>query len=188
MSSIVRLSILASLLVAFGCSSIDTQFDYDPSVDFSGYTSYHLKTDLKIPGDVLQSNDFVRQRLYTAIENELKKKGLKVADEANADLIVVTYAGVKDKVNLSSYGYSAGPYYGGYGYHGYYGGSYSTTTVVTHYNEGTVHIEVMDAKKKALIWKGQGTGVIEQANSPQEREANVIEAVEEILYQFPPRR
>jgi len=180
----IRLALASLFLVAIGCSSLDVQYDYDPQTDFAQFTSYHLKTDIKVPGDVLQNNDFVRQRLYDAIEKELQRKGLRQADEASADLVVVTYAGVQERVNVNTYGYSAGPYWGGY----YGGAAYSTQTVVSHYNEGTVHIDIMDAKKKALIWKGQGKGVIEQAESPQEREAAVKEATEEILYNFPPRK
>ncbi len=98
-------------------------------------------------------------------------------------MIVVSYAGVKEKVNPNTYGYSARPYWSPY-----YNGSYSTQTVVTHYNEGTLHFDIIDAKAKSLVWKGQGTAVMEQMHSPQEQQQIIDEAVQEILYYFPSRR
>jgi hypothetical protein len=179
----IHLSFGFAMLILSACSSFDVNTDYDPSTDFASFKSYYLKPDVKIPGDVLQNMEFDRKRIFDAIERELQSKGLEQANESSADLIVVSYAGVKEKVNLNTYGYSAGPYWGPY-----YGGSYSTQTVVTHYNEGTLHIDIMDAKAKSLIWKGQGTAVMEQTRSPQERQQIIDEAVQEILYYFPPRR
>jgi hypothetical protein len=114
----------------------------------------------------------------------LMQKGLKAVAPDKADLIILTYAGVKDRVNLSTYGYSTGGYWGPY--YGGYGGGYSTQTVVNRYQEGTLHIDIMDSKEKALVWKGSGTGVISDARSPQERQQIINEAVMEILDEFPP--
>jgi hypothetical protein len=44
----------------------------------------------------------------------------------------------------------------------------------------------VDRAKKELVWKGYGTGVVGESKSPQERAANVNEAVIEILDNFPP--
>lgn len=184
----MKLLVLLFAAVALtACSSYDVSTDYNPATNFTTFRTFAVKKDLKIPGDVLQQNDFTRDRVYSAIESAMVRRGYHPTDEGTADLIVLAYAGVKDKVNMSTYGYSAGPYWGG-GYYGggYYGGGYSTQTVVTHYNEGTLHIDILDAKEKALVWKGQGTGVVEKSRSPKEREEMVNEAVGEILAEFPP--
>ena len=173
---------LASLLLLVGCSSYDVVTDYNPETNFQSYRTFAVKKDAKIPGDVLHENNFTRDRVYAAIESAMIARGFTLAEDGQSDLVILAYAGVKDKVNLSTYGYSTGPYWGG----PYYGGAYSTQTVVTHYNEGTLHIDILDAKEKALVWKGQGTGVVEKSRSPKEREEMVNEAVGEILAEFPP--
>ncbi len=179
------LTAMAAVLLA-GCSSFDTSSDYDPSTDFLRYRTFAVKKDAKIPGDVLAENDFTQKRVFAAIESVLMSKGLRMVSPDEAELIVMSYAGVKDKVNLNTYGYATGGYWGRYGY-GYPGGmAYSTQTVATHYTEGTLHIDILDQTKKELVWKGWGTGVISDARSPQEREQLIGEAVTEVLDNFPP--
>jgi hypothetical protein len=103
--------------------------DFDPATDFSKYRSFHVKKDARVQGDKLADNDFTQRRVFAAIEEILVSKGLSPATEETADLVVLTYAGVQDKVNLNTYGYSTGGYWGPY----YGGHTYSTQTTVTHY-------------------------------------------------------
>lgn len=177
----ICLSLILTIAIP-ACSSFDVNTDYNLATEFSKYSSYYLKADLKIPGDVLQSMEFDRTRIYDAIEHELKKKGFKSDREADADLFVVAYAGVKEKVNLDTYGYRSDVYWTSNN-----DGSNHAQKGEMLYTEGTLHIDVLDAKEKALIWKGQGRALANNAYSTQEREQNIIEAVEAILNNFPPR-
>ena len=185
MRLITMFAVVAALIVT-SCSSLGTGSDYDPSTDFLRYRTFAVKKDAKIPGDALaEAGEFTQKRVFAAIESVLMNQGLRVVHPDEAELIVLTYAGVEDKVNLSTYGYSTGGYWGPYGYGGY-GGGYSTQTVVNHYQEGTLHIDIVDSKKKELVWKGWGRGVIGEARSPQEREQIIGEVVMDILDDFPP--
>lgn len=145
------------------------------------YRTFNLNTNPRVKGDKLASNDFTQRRVYAAIEGNLASKGFRAVAEDSADLEVIAYAGVQERVNVSTYGYSAGPYWGPY-----YGGYSSTQTVVNRYDEGTLYVDVFDRRTKSLVWKAQGSGVIGEARSPQEREAIINEAVGEILDNFPP--
>jgi hypothetical protein len=66
----LQLSFAATMLIITACSSFDVNTDYDPSKDFASYKSYYLKTDVKIPGDVLQNMEFDRKRIFDAIEHK----------------------------------------------------------------------------------------------------------------------
>ena len=180
----VVLAAVAAVLLT-SCSSIDVKSDFDPNTDFLRYRTFAVKKDARIPGDALAESDFTQKRVFAAIETVLMQKGLRVVAPDEAELIVLSYAGVEDKVNLSTYGYSTGGYWGPYGYGGY-GGGYSTQTVVNHYQQGTLHVDILDAGKKELVWKGWGTGVLGEARSSQEREQLIGEAILEILDNFPP--
>ncbi len=185
----ILIAIMASLIV--GCSSFDVHSDFDPSTDFLLYRTFAVKKDAKIPGDALAENKFAQDRVFAAIEATLIEKGLRQVAPDKAELIVLAYAGVVERVQLSTYGYSAGPYWGGYGYggrgYGGYGGGYtSTQTVAHHYQQGTLHIDILDVEKKALVWKGSGTGVVGEARSPQESQEFISEVILEVLDNFPP--
>ncbi len=137
--------LVCSVLTA--CSQFDVTSDYSPDTDFSKYRTFHLKRDAKVQGDRLADNDFAQRRVQAAIEGNLVQKGFNSVAEESADLIILTYAGVQEKVNLSTYGYSAGPYWGPY----YGGGYHSTQTVVTKYDEGTLYIDIFDRASKSLV-------------------------------------
>ena len=84
----------------------------------------------------------------------------------------------------ASYGY---PYAYGYGYYGYRGGLYSGPEVQTvRYKVGTANIDVVDAKRKVVVWEGiaeqELTGEIMQ--NPQPAIDNVVA---KMFTQFPGR-
>ena len=61
----------------------------------------------------------------------------------------------------------------------------NNTTVSTSI-EGTLYIDVLDTKKKALIWQGIGTGYLDNAPTPEKKEERIHEFIEKILTKFPP--
>ena len=77
--------------------------------------------------------------------------------------------------NYNAYGYGWGwsPYYWGTGYN-----SVSTNT------EGVLYIDLIDAKKKELIWQGQGTGYLSQRMD--KKEERIKEFVSKIIATYPP--
>jgi len=128
-----------------------------------------------------------QNRIMNAISDEFKKKGL-LAVSSNPDLLIHTTAIVKDKQSLSS----NTTYTGGYGYGGYYrpygwGGGMSTgytTYSVDEYKDGSLIIEVVDAKTKNLLWEGIGNKEIDKP--AKDLDAAVKDAVAKILAGYPP--
>lgn len=57
-------------------------------------------------------------------------------------------------------------------------------TSVNRYTEGTLTIDFIDAKKKELIWQGQGEGVL--TKRMEKKDENIKEFVTRILEQYPP--
>ena len=102
MRLITMFAAVAALIVT-SCSSFDTGSDYDPGTDFLRYRTFAVKKDAKIPGDALsEAGDFTQKRVFAAVETVLMNQGLRVVSPDEAELIVLTYAGVEDKVNLST--------------------------------------------------------------------------------------
>lgn len=164
-----------ALLFLVRCSTISINQDYDPEYDFS-----KLKTYGFIP---LSSEAGIDQlsadKLGAAIKNELDAKGYTVADKADFGIALMFSS--KTKTNIQSYGY-------GYGY-GYWGrpGMYGTGGVdVTQYDEGTLVIDIIDMTEQKLVWRGIGSGAMEQSPTVEERTERINNAVNKILAQFPP--
>ncbi|HLP28490.1 MAG TPA: DUF4136 domain-containing protein, partial [Candidatus Didemnitutus sp.] len=109
--SLLGLCLSAAFLLT-SCGGWDVKTDYDPDITFSTLKTYWISDHTKIPNDILAKEEIVRKRVVSAIEADLNEKGFtKAADEASADLTVLTYAGVKEMVNYSTIGYSYGGYW-----------------------------------------------------------------------------
>lgn len=54
------------------------------------------------------------------------------------------------------------------------------------YDEGTLIIDVSDARKKELVWRGVGSGRLRKETTPEQMTQDIDLAVAEILAQFPP--
>lgn len=107
-------------------------------------------------------------------------KGYTLSD--TPDLMVSIFTKSHQEVNVNQY--NSGWGYGwGWGYNPYmYGGSAS----VSRHTEGTLFIDLIDAKKKELVWQGEGQGVLTQNSG--DKEARISEFVAKILEQYPPQR
>ena len=96
--------------------------------------------------------------LKSATRRVMESKGY-VYSETNPDVLLNFYANIQDKQEIVSspapmaggyYGYRAG-YYGGYGY--------GASTVDTYnYKQGTLTIDLVDPKQKALAWTATAEG------------------------------
>jgi len=52
--------------------------------------------------------------------------------------------------------------------------------------EGTLVIDIVDKAKKELIWRGLGTGVVQNYSDHEKLQASIDEYVRKILNNFPP--
>ncbi|MCS6918032.1 MAG: DUF4136 domain-containing protein [Chitinophagales bacterium] len=111
----------------------------------------------------------------------LESKGLRPSNDP--DLLVDLIVRTKEKQSASATTYDMGGYYGR---RYWYGGSVRTTQVhVDNYTEGTLIIDLVDARKKELIWEGRGTAEVTSSTVSEER---VTDAVNRILSEFPPTK
>ncbi|WP_396183313.1 DUF4136 domain-containing protein [Flavobacterium sp.] len=187
--SLIRIGIISLLFfLTVRCgSAILVTNDYDKGVDFKKYKTfsfYHLKTT----GEVSQVN---ADRLVNAIVLEMKGKGF-VESSDNPDLLInaVTVLTEKEAVSVSSEYYGYGGYYRPYAYG--YGYAYSTgypvenTAAVNTYNyrDGTIMIDILEAKSEKLIWEGTGTAEIN--TKPSDPAKVIVYAVSKIMESFPP--
>jgi hypothetical protein len=172
----IKLLPLLFLFVLVSCSSVQVATDYDKNVDFANYKSFAF---FKSGIDKVEISDLDKRRILNAIDAELTAKGITKSE--NPDLLVNIFTKSRQQVDVNQF--NAGWGYGwGWGWNPWMWGGRSTTVSTT--TEGTLYIDLIDARKKELIWQGEGVGVLTQnINKKDER---IKEFVKKILEKYPP--
>lgn len=182
MKTIKLLSLLFILVLADSCNSIKVAADYDDAVEFNTYRTYAYFQPGIEKADI---SDLDKKRILRAIDEEFAKKGFTKSE--NPDFMVNFFTKARKEVNVNQF--YGGWGYGGWGWGGYYGypwgwgGNYTTVSTST---EGTLYIDLIDARKKDLVWQGVGTGVL--TLDRDKKEERIKEFVSNILAQFPPQK
>jgi hypothetical protein len=52
---------------------------------------------------------------------------------------------------------------------------------------GTLAVDIVDAQKKQIVWRGLGTKEIDTKAKPEKRDTNINKAVEKIFKNYPPK-
>jgi len=176
--------LIATSLAA--CSSgAKIRSDYDKTADFSQYRTYDYYADAG--PETTGYRSLFSQYMEKAISAELESRGYVRSD--NPELLVNFNARLEDKTKVTT---SPAPMYGGYGYYGYRRGfydpwmgyGYGTETNVSQYTEGTVNIDIVDAKQKKLVWEAVGIGRVRD-DTFENLEAKVNAAVPKFFANFP---
>lgn len=168
------------LLAPLACSTVQVSVDYDPDEDFSAYRTYAwLPGTPEATGNSRLDTPMIHQRVREAIDQTLADKGFRRV-EANPDFWVAYFMSVEKKIDV----YTTNRLYGGYGW---------TVSIpetrVSEYDEGSLIIDVSDAREKELVWRGIGQGRLRKTplEDPEEQRKEVYRVVDEILADFPPK-
>jgi len=165
------------LLVMASCSSVRTASDFDKNVDFTQYKTFaFFKTGI----DKVEVSDLDKKRILHAIESQLLAKGMTKSE--TPDVLVNIFTKAREQVDVNQFNDGWG-YGWGFGWNPYMWGG---RTSVSSYTEGTLFIDLIDAKKKELVWQGEGSGVLTQNSGDKEK--RITQFVAEILEQYPPKK
>jgi len=181
--SVRKWAVVAAFAAVFmaGCATTPNTFaNADPSADFTSYKTYgffdHLATD-KEHYESMESNF-----LKVAVAQQFDRRGLTYHE--NPDLLVNFYINTKEKIRTRSVP-TMGAYYGFrdpfYDTWGGYGGF---ETRVDQYTEGTLNIDVVDARRKKLVWEGAVAGRVTD-DAIRNLEKTIDGAVAEIMKNYP---
>jgi hypothetical protein len=151
---LIAAALSAAALAAAGCASTpNVRVMSDPSADFTQYRTFGFASPLGTDRGGYQSA--VSQQLKTSARTQLEARGLRYV-EADPDLVVNFSATLDEKLRVSTTPTATM----GVGYYGYRAGMYSAwpmyqdQTTVTPYNEGTLNIDIADARRRQLVWEG----------------------------------
>ena len=170
---------VALALVPAIASAQKTTYDFDKSASFAQFKSFTMRDGTPT------KNELIDKRIVAAIEAQLAAKGFVRNDNA-PDVVVLFHVAYDEQKDISSF--SSGPMYGGYGYG--WGGGWGTTTTDVRVRDilvGTLAVDMVDAKKKQVVWRGLGTKEIDTNAKPEKRDQNISKAVEKIFKNYPPK-
>lgn len=177
------LVVAAALLTA--CSSGPAiKADYDPSVDFSQYRTFNFYNPMGIENPNYSS--ILGQMFRDAITRQMEQRGYTLSDDP--DVLMNVSARLEDKTKVTTYN---DPMYGGYygyrrGYYDpWYGYGYGTSTHVSQYTEGTVNIDMVDARAKRMVWEGVAVGRVDDDKTNEEVRTAINAGVAEMFASYP---
>ena len=175
MKKLTMVFFLSFLLITVSCSSTSVRYDYERDLDFSQFKTFGF---FPIPDD-FKTSELVLKRIGEAIATDLTAKGLTHTQD-NPDLLIAAHTGVKDKVQVSSYGYTYAPFY----YYGYWG---TSRTTVYQYEEGSLIIDIVDNAQDELIWRGVATRTLPSNPTAETIDKIIDEVVSKTMKNYPPK-
>lgn len=153
------------------CSSLKYIIDYDDQVNFFRYETYNFTP----AADSIPMNQLNKRRLFNAISREMNENDIKW--NAEPDIYVHVHMLMKGRTRTNvTYGQ---------GETVSLGSGFTTTYMdMSEYSEGTLFFDIIDAKRKQLVWTAKATGDIKGSYSYSEKDIQQI--VQKVFRKFPP--
>lgn len=179
-------AVLATFSIAAGAKP-HVKADYDHATNFAAYKTFAIVSPpgTEIDGYPAEITDTFRK----AVRAEMEKRGYKYS-ESNPDLLVnfsamlakKTGHDTLDKQEVGYYGYRQGervPVYKTWS-------TYTYDKGTKEYVEGTLNIELIDAKAKQLVWEGVAIGEVRSKTLKAEDPSPQIEkAIGHVFAKYP---
>jgi hypothetical protein len=171
-SSTIRLVGILALATVFGsCASMIVRSYVDPGVNLRHYRTYNWEPLVPRPtGDPrLDNNRFFHERVQTAVEGELARRGFEKTD--SPDLLIHYHASVSQEI---------------YVIHNEDSQQSSEAGTPEVYDAGTLLIDLVDARTHRLLWRAWAEDSFDGVIDNQAwMEQKVDQAVARILGQLP---
>jgi hypothetical protein len=172
--NLARAFVLVAAVSSLGCSTLQVGSDFDPRTDFSSYKTFDFKEGSK------PKNAQARRSVEYAIQTALEGRGLKGVDSGGSLDIFVHFV-LDTEIRYETYGYGTVGWYG-------WGWGGATVTTARAIPVGTLLIDLVDSRSKALVWRGLVKDEISMTLNPEEREKKAIGIAKQLFENFPPTK
>lgn len=158
--------------------------DADASANFAQYRTFAFYKPLAIEADGYAT--LTSGRIKAAARSEMEARGY-VYDETSPDLWLNLNAYMQRKTDVMTIPDVGYDYYYSYRRRAYFAVPYwREDAQVYRYTEGTLNVDLVDAKRNALVWTGAAVGRVSRSKSGQE-DAKIDAAMAEIFNRYPYR-
>ena len=183
---------LATFMTVFsvaGCATMSVETDYDRNRQIPSVRTFAwIEQPEKPVRNPIVQNSLMDNRIKRAVELELEAVGYE-KDLKKPAWLVVYHAGLEDKIDVSSWGYGYGGYYGRHSIRG------GDAPYLRTYKEGTLILDFVDHETMQLVWRGWAIGALDdrtkalpaEVRTPGNAAMYVNKAVRKILKKFPPQ-
>ncbi len=150
------------------------QTDFDHQANFSQYKTYSWQ-------EIKPANSLWDARIKNAVAAQLAAKGWTQVP-SGGDVAVVAIKTTQTQRTLQTFYDGFG---GGWGWRRFGGAGFGdATTTEQDYKEGTLVIDLYDAKTKKLIWRGSAQDTL--SDKAAQNEKNLDKGVAKMFKAFPP--
>ena len=181
---LVTVGMIALLLPATAMAQ-KVSYDYDKTANFATFKTYAHKDGTKV------GQPLIDDRIVAAIDAQMAAKGFTKA-EASPDVFVVYHVAFDKQKDISTFSSGYGGGYGayGWGWGGGWGGAgmATSTTQVRDILVGTLVVDLADAKKGQLAWRGMGVKEVDTQAKPEKRDKSINNAMKKIFKNYPPKQ
>ena len=141
--------------------------NYNRTQNFSQYHTYAWGSN---NANQIQ-NSILAQQAKSDINSALQSKGLQMVEESqNPDLLVTGSGGLKEETSYTAYGMRG------------IGGGMGSISPQQNV-EGTMIVDLYDAKTKSLVWRGIAENTL--SNNGEKNSKLVTKAVQKMFKQYP---
>jgi hypothetical protein len=170
--------LLAVSLVTTPVLAQKIHIDYDQEAAFGTYKTFQYKPTPEM--SVQDSAPLMHDRLIAELTRILDEGGLQQVD-ADPDLYVTYHTSEKEEMqlNTTSFGYGYGPSFYWDPYWSGGGAAGSSTTTAQTYTRGTLVIDIWDAEKVELVWRGTASAVVPE--NPQKGEKLIQKTLKKMV-------
>jgi hypothetical protein len=168
-TAVCTLLFLVALATAFA-QQVKTDFDHQ--ANFAQYKTYSWEA-------VKSADPLWDARIKSAVDAQLQAKGWTRVDNGG-DVCMVAIKTTQTQRTLQTFYDGFG---GGWRWRGL-GGLGESTTTEQDYKEGTLVVDMYDAKTKQLIWRGSAEDTL--SNKAEKNEKNLDKGVAKMFKKFPP--
>ena len=180
-------TVAAACFLLGACASQDIRTDVDPNAHFSSYRTYAFMEPLATVQAGYTS--LVTERFKQDISQQLSARGYALNNQS-PDLLVNFHTVNKQKVDVLGVPALPAPMPWGADYYGYragfYGGwpGYASDVDVMQYTVGVVSIDLIDAKKRQLVWQGVSSALV-KSNAQETSDQGIQTVVAAIFAKYP---
>jgi hypothetical protein len=179
-----RLVFFCATFLPFSAMAQDVAYNYAQDVNFSQFKTYKWVNI----GDDVKPNQLLDNEIKQAIETQLANKGLTQSED-NAQLLISYQAFVTQEKQITAFnsggdwGYGPGWPYG----YAFYGGPSITTATTSTIHIGNLILNIYDAGKKDLVWRGEMSKTLNPSTNPEKNRKNLNKAIAKLLNYYPPQ-
>ena len=160
--------VLALILMGAVAYAQKVNTDFDPSAPFATYRTYTWTSGTPAP------DPFIQDRILVAVTEQLVAKGMTQTAVA-PNLVVATHVVTHEQKKIVAPGFGFGPWGWGWGGPG---------AMIDTYLQGTLIVDLYDAKTRKMVWRGVATDTVSDKTSKNTE--HVDEAVGKMFEQYPP--